>query len=167
MNVFLRKSLFACLLSGACALPAHATISYIDNGKITSPSSFVFDPFMVADTGTYEFSLQGENFDVLSAAITDPSDNIIASTSSPGTFSFVAEAGVRYVAALFGLVSGGGNAQGVAPGGGPSHGNFHLKISAVDPVPLPASFVLLGTALIGLLSVGRVRRPAGAPGATV
>ena len=158
MNVFLRRSLFACLLSGACALPAHATISYIDNGKISSPSSFVFDPFMVPDTGTYEFSLQGENFDVLSAAITDPTDNVIASTSAPGTFSFTAEAGVRYVAALFGLVSGGGSSQVVAPGGGPAHGNFQLKISAVDPVPLPASFVLLGTALVGLLSLGRVRR---------
>jgi hypothetical protein len=109
----------------------------------TAPG-FANPSFTITAGGNYLATLSDLSFGPLgfSALLmsVSSSTNILADTSSPGSFSFTASPG-NYFANVIGLPTGLG-------------GIFGIQISQV---PIPAAAYLLGSGLIGLLSIARRR----------
>jgi hypothetical protein len=122
-----------------------STVVFETTGFFTGTvPGFANPSFTISTGGNYLATLSDLSFGPLGFSTllmsVSTSTSILANTSSPGSFSFTASPG-NYFANVVGLPTGLG-------------GIFGIQISQV---PVPAAAYLLGSGLIGLLSIARRR----------
>ncbi len=141
----IRSLIGAVALICAAGTAQASTVVFETTGFFTGTvPGFANPSFTISTGGNYLATLSDLSFGPLGFSTllmsVSTSTSILANTSSPGSFSFTASPG-NYFANVVGLPTGLG-------------GIFGIQISQV---PVPAAAYLLGSGLIGLLSIARRR----------
>ena len=139
----------AMLVSGMTS--AGATTVLDETGVVFSPGSVDKYQFHVTDPGTYSVTLTDllqplNDFSFIAVAVSRGQKDLLTLLLGSGTQTFAIDKPGGYRATVFAL----------APND-PGAGLYNLNVSSV---PLPASVLLLGSALVGMLAMGRRRRMA-------
>ncbi|MDT8383288.1 MAG: hypothetical protein RRB22_02635 [Gammaproteobacteria bacterium] len=147
----------AVLLMGGVALSnvQAATVAYEDVGFIRGVG-YESDVFTVSSSGNYRVKLTDfsfpDYFEELELTITT-NNTVINSLSGSGWFDFEADVGIQYFANVYGVAAGSLNL-----------GLYGIGVEAlntpVSSVPIPASLLLMSSALVVLGGFGRGGRKA-------
>ena len=146
---FSRRAVCAAVLSTACFSGAHAATIVYEDVDFIKGSDTRSESFLIKQAGSYQVTLSDFQFpksftelDLLIGTSVAPNSGSI---HGPGTFSFNATPGT-YWANVFGIADKPFDI-----------GLYGIRIEQISmsPVPLPASILLLGSALVAFVSFGR------------